>query len=77
MSDLFGEIILDEAKNPSVVAIVGHTDCAGNPVSDEDHYADVRTAKKTIQSWGFGGRVVGFVAERGETDGEWTLNECE
>jgi hypothetical protein len=35
-----------------IIVIAGHDDCAGNPVSPEEHKKNVRDAVKEIQSWG-------------------------
>ena len=41
-----------------LIFIVGHAGCAGNPVSKEEHLAQLREDKKTIESFGFGVEVV-------------------
>ena len=41
-----------------VVAIVGHFGCAGNPVSKEDQIAHLKEAKKTVESFGLGIKVI-------------------
>ena len=43
-----------------VVAIVGHDDCAGNPVSKEIHLNHIAKSVEIIQSWGFNAEVVGL-----------------
>ena len=43
-----------------VVAIVGHHDCTGYPVSKEEHLAAVRTCVEIVESWGMGVRVLGL-----------------
>ncbi len=40
-----------EAHGSDVVAIAGHHDCAGNPVSREEHCAEIREAMCVIRSW--------------------------
>jgi len=62
--------ILDSIKNrveisvrkhrSSVCAIFGHFDCAGNPVEKETQIHQIKTAMKTIQSWGFPITVIGL-----------------
>ncbi len=47
LSDL---TLLLEAKDITTVALVGHCDCAGHPVSDEQHRLDVLTATKKLQA---------------------------
>lgn len=66
--------VLLNLKNPSVVAIAGHYNCAGNPVSNEEHDSDVREAVKVIREWGYTGTIVGFVYEH-EHDLSWPLKE--
>jgi carbonic anhydrase len=48
-----------EKHGSQVVLIVGHTDCAGNPVSDEEHKEHVKRSVDVINSWAFSAKVVG------------------
>jgi hypothetical protein len=43
-----------------VVAVVGHHDCAGNPVGKEEHVRHIRKAMDTVKSWNLGVRVLGL-----------------
>lgn len=43
-----------------VVAIIGHYDCAGNPVDDATHFSHVRAAMKEIESWQLPAVVIGL-----------------
>lgn len=43
-----------------LIAIVGHHDCAGNPVEKEIQVSQILTAIKTILSWGFNVQVIGI-----------------
>jgi len=43
-----------------VVAVVGHHDCAGNPVSREEHWQHIRAAVDVIRGWDLGVSVVGI-----------------
>lgn len=45
--------------------VVGHTGCAGNPVSDDEHVADIMRAVETVRSWGLFESVVGLMAKPG------------
>jgi hypothetical protein len=55
-----------EAHGSSVIVVAGHDGCAGNPVSREQHLADIRQALRVVAEWGFSARVVGlFVNEWG------------
>ena len=42
------------AHGSGVIAVVGHHDCAGNPVTPEDHWRQVRRGIDMVRSWGFG-----------------------
>jgi carbonic anhydrase len=48
-----------EKHGSGVVMIVGHQDCAGNPVSDDEHKEHVRRSVETIRSWGYPADVIG------------------
>ncbi|MFC0523525.1 carbonic anhydrase [Pontibacillus salicampi] len=51
-----------------VIAIVAHHDCAGNPVSKEEQYIQVRDVVEMIQAWDMNLKVIGlFVNEN------WTV----
>jgi hypothetical protein len=55
-----------QAHGSSVIVVAGHDGCAGNPVSREQHLADIRQALRVVAGWGFPVRVVGlFVNEWG------------
>lgn len=43
-----------------VVVIAGHDDCAGNPVSKEEHAAHIKKSVETVKSWGLGIEVTGL-----------------
>ncbi len=42
------------------IAIVGHDDCAGNPVNEDTHLAHIRSAVKAVKSWGVTAEVIGL-----------------
>lgn len=51
------------------VVIAGHSGCAGNAVSDEQHRADVRAAMRTLATWSLPVQLVGlFVNEFGAVE---------
>ncbi len=55
------KIDVSVAKHGSkLVAVVGHHDCAGNPVDKKTHLTQILDATKTVESWGLGVRVVGL-----------------
>ena len=52
------------------IAIVGHHDCAGNPADKETHLAHIRSAIKTVKSWGVKAEVIGLWV-----DDKWKVSE--
>lgn len=67
--------LLINAKNPSVLVVMGHQNCAGHPVSNEEHDADASTVAQILKSrTGFAGAVIALVAIY-TTDTEWGLKE--
>ena len=52
------------------IAIVGHFDCAGNPVNKETQLSQIKAAVHTIQSWGFQIPVIGLWV-----DDHWTVHK--
>lgn len=53
-------IISITAHNSNIVAIVGHYDCAANPVCDCKHFMDIVASTHIVKSWGLPVRVVGL-----------------
>ena len=49
-----------DAHHSGVIAVVGHAECAGNPVSDEEHAQHIRQAVEVIAAWGLPMRVIGL-----------------
>lgn len=43
-----------------LVAVVGHYDCAGNPVEKEIQIKQTLAAIETVRSWGFGIEIIGL-----------------
>jgi len=41
-----------------VIALVGHHDCAGNPVDKETQLEQLERAVKTVSSWGFESEII-------------------
>ncbi len=67
--------LLIGAHAPLVVAVVAHQRCAGHPVTDGDHDADVRaTAEALKKETGFDGPVRALVAVY-HTDIKWDLKD--
>jgi len=48
-----------EKHGSKVVLMVGHADCAGNPVSKEEHMEHVRRSVEAVRSWGYSAEVIG------------------
>ncbi|WP_306345884.1 carbonic anhydrase [Clostridium sp. BSD9I1] len=53
-------IVSITAHNSNVVAVVGHYDCAANPVSDCKHFCDILASTDIVKSWRLPVRVVGL-----------------
>jgi len=53
------QISLDKHRS-SVVAVVGHHDCAGNPVPMEQQLEQIKAAVEAIRGWGVKAEVVGL-----------------
>ncbi len=47
------------AHKSGVIVVSGHHDCAGNPVTEEQHTEQIRKSVKVISSWGLGATVIG------------------
>jgi hypothetical protein len=71
--------ILEEIKNKieisikkhgsKVVAIVGHTDCAGNPVGKRKHLRQIRKGKEILKSMNIESEILGlWVNEKWEVE---------
>ena len=58
------------AHKSSLIVVSGHYDCAGNPVSDEQHIAQIKKGVEVISSWGLDAKVIGVWV-----DGSWKVNE--
>ena len=57
------------AHKSELIVVSGHYDCAGNPVSDEEHISQIRKGVKVISSWGLNVKVVGIWV-----DDSWNVN---
>ena len=42
-----------------LIVVSGHYDCAGNPVSNEEHITQIKKGIEVISSWNLGVKVVG------------------
>ena len=52
--------------NSSLVAIVGHYDCAGNPVNKDTQLEQVIIAVKTLESWNLRVQAVGLWIDKNQ-----------
>jgi len=52
------------------IAVLGHHDCAGNPVDKESQLAHIRLGVKTVNSWGFPVETIGLWV-----DDNWQVSE--
>lgn len=59
-----------EKHGSKVVAIVGHHDCAGNPVVKEVQINHLKEAKKVVEGFGFPVEVISLFVE-----GDWVTVE--
>ncbi|QKY71381.1 carbonic anhydrase [Lentibacillus sp. CBA3610] len=58
-----------EAHGSGVIAIVGHHGCAGNPVSKEEKWTQIKKSVETINTWGLSLKVLGlYVNENWEVE---------
>ena len=47
------------AHGSQIVLISGHHDCAGNPISKDEHIVQIKNAVSVVQSWGLQVTVIG------------------
>ena len=52
-----------------LIVVSGHYDCAGNPVSNEEHITQIKKGIEVISSWNLGVKVVGVWV-----DDMWKIN---
>ena len=57
------------AHKSGIIVVSGHFDCAGNPVSEEEHISHIKKGVEEISSWNLGVKVVGVWV-----DGSWNVN---
>lgn len=53
-----------------LVAVIGHHDCAGNPVNKETQITQINNSINTIQSWGYTIDIIGLWI-----DENWIVHE--
>jgi len=59
-----------EKHGSQMIAVIGHHDCAGNPVSRDTHIKQIRQSVVRIHKWGFGVPVLGLWINR-----NWQVQE--
>jgi len=52
-----------------LIVVSGHYDCAGNPVSNEEHITQIKKGIEVISSWNLGVKVIGVWV-----DDTWKIN---
>jgi hypothetical protein len=64
--------------NSQQIIIVGHHDCAGNPVSRAEHLEQIKKSVEVVRSWGGAFATLPIRCLFVEfIDGEWTCEECD
>ena len=58
------------AHKSELIVVSGHYDCAGNPVSNEEHLEQIKQGVDVINSWNLGAKVIGVWV-----DENWTVNQ--
>ena len=53
-----------------ILAVVGHHDCAGNPVNKDEQIFQIKAAMKNMGEWGFDVKIVGLYV-----DEKWLVSE--
>lgn len=48
------------AHKSNLIVVSGHYDCAGNPVSNEEHIGHIKKSVDVIKSWNYDVTVVGI-----------------
>ena len=56
------------AHKSGIIVVSGHYDCAGNPVSEEEHISHIKKGVEEISSWNLGVKVIGVWV-----DGSWNV----
>lgn len=49
-----------EKHGSRIIAVVGHYDCAGNPVTREHHYMHILMAMREVSSWNLHAQIIGL-----------------
>lgn len=57
------------AHKSKLIIVSGHADCAGNPVPDKQHIAQINKGVELISSWNLDAKVIGIWI-----DNTWKIN---
>ncbi|MDH3890708.1 MAG: hypothetical protein OEV49_06455 [candidate division Zixibacteria bacterium] len=60
-----------EKHKSELIILVGHGDCAGNPVSEEEHLGHLRRGMECLRGWELDADIVGLYV----TDKDWSVDE--
>jgi hypothetical protein len=52
--------ISTEKHGSRIIGVVGHYDCAGNPVTREHHYMHILMAMREVSSWNLHVQIIGL-----------------
>jgi hypothetical protein len=62
VEDIKAKVLISVDKHGSrIIIIAGHDDCAGNPVSPEQHKTNLRDALKVVRSWRLPVDIIGAI----------------
>lgn len=53
-------LISVNAHKSNLIAVCGHHDCAGNPITKEEHKVQIKKSVEIIKSWNLGVSVLGL-----------------
>jgi len=56
------------AHKSKLIVVSGHHDCAGNPVSEDEHISQIKKGVDVISSWNLDAKVIGVWV-----DGSWNI----
>lgn len=65
-------LISINAHKSSLIVIAGHYDCAGNPVSNEEHLVQIKKSVSIIKSWNLPVKVFGVWVNN-----KWKIEQVE
>ena len=57
------EVSIEKHKSKAIV-VIGHYDCAGNPVNEETHRMQIKKAVQNVDNWNLGVSVFGLWLDR-------------